>query len=270
MRVGIVKGAFAPLLRSQLMDILHMRKQYGLQEVWFVLDDVHAINYVHRLKMLKMMIRPYRKLKIVDKKLCSGIDFVQLPYTDVPFSYISCWNDMSNCVKTYMMECGIYIKDIARCLVKTSRWKHVTSMTSCAIDIARSHRINEYEAFLAGMLHDCTKMWDSEYSAYWMRFCAPEKVDEAFAIHHQYTGASFVKRVLKVRNKNVIQAILHHVKGDLNKPLAQIIYLADKLDPSRDYDSSKEIELAKKDLNLAVKLVKEQQEAYLRKEGVIQ
>ena len=269
MRVGIVKGAFAPLLRSDLEKILQMRKQYRLHEVWFVLDEAHEVSYAHRLKMLKMMILPYRKLKIVSNKLCSGVDFIQLPYADVPFSYISCWNDMSSCVKTYMMEQGIYIEDIARSLVKTSRWKHVTSMTACAVEIALSHRMNAYEAFLAGMLHDCTKMWDSEYSAFWMRFCAPDKVDEAFAIHHQYTGAAFVKRVLKVRNKNVIHAILHHVKGDSDKPLAQIIYLADKLDPSRDYDSSKEIDLAKKDLNCAVKVVKQQQEAYLRKEGVI-
>ena len=268
MRIGIVKGAFAPLLRSDLTKILQLRKELGLHEVWFLVDKNHDICYKHRLKMLKMMIQPYRKFKIMDK-LCNNVDFVQLPYEDTLFSFNSCWKNVSSCVKSYMMEHGIYLEDIARSLVKTSRWKHVTSMTSCAVDIAKSQRVNEYEAFLAGMLHDCTKIWNEVDSSFWMRFCAPSSINESFAIHHQYTGAAFAKRVLKVRNKNVIHAILHHVKGDSKKPLAQIIYLADKLDPSRGYDSSKEIELAKKDLDLAVKVVKRQQEAYLRKEGVI-
>ena len=268
MRVGIIKGAFAPLLCSQLKDILYLRKEYQVDEIWFMVDKCHDISYKHRLRMLKMMIGPYRKLKIFDGALCGDIDFVQFSYNDIPFSYMN-WKDVSSCVKAYMMENGIYLEEIARNLVKPKRWLHVSSMTSLAVEIASSHGLNEYEAFLAGMLHDCTKMWEKEYSDFWMRFCASDKMNEAFAIHHQYTGAAFAKRVLKVRNKKVLHAILHHVKGDSNHALAQIIYLADKLDPSRDYDSSKEIALAKKDLNQAVQVVKQQQEAYLRKEGVI-
>ena len=268
MRVGIIKGAFAPLLRSELALILRLRKEYKVNEIWFVLDKEHEVEYKHRKKMLKMMILPYRKLRIVDEYLPCGVDYIQIPFEGSAFSFMQ-WNDISSCVKEYMMTYGIYLETIARNLVKPKRWTHVTSMTNLAVEIASSHHLNAYEAFLAGMLHDCTKMWDMEYSSFWMRFCAPERMDEAFAIHHQYTGAAFAKRVLKVRNKKVLHAILHHVKGDLNHPLAQIIYLADKLDPSRDYDSSKEIALAKQNLQQAITVVKQQQEAYLRKEGVI-
>ena len=247
MRVGIIKGAFAPLLCSQLSEILKFRKQYSLDEIWFVFEE-HTVSYENRSHMLKLMIAPYRKLKIMKGDLH--------------------WKDVSSVVKTYMMEHGIYVEDIARSLVKPKRWLHVSSMTQLAVDLAVSHHMNAYEAFLAGMFHDCTKRLDYDESSFWMRLNASNKLDEAFAIHHQYTGEIYCRRVLKIRNQNVLHAILHHVKGDSNHPLAQIIYLADKLDPSRDYDSSKEIALAKKDLNQAMKVVKEQQIAYLRKEGV--
>ena len=268
MRVGIIKGAFAPLLCSQLSEILKFRKQYSLDEIWFVFEE-HTVSYENRSHMLKLMIAPYRKLKIMKGDwLYEGIDYVQLPFENIEFDFDLHWKDVSSVVKTYMMEHGIYVEDIARSLVKPKRWLHVSSMTQLAVDLAVSHHMNAYEAFLAGMFHDCTKKLDYDESSFWMRLNASNKLDEAFAIHHQYTGEIYCRRVLKIRNQNVLHAILHHVKGDSNHPLAQIIYLADKLDPSRDYDSSKEIALAKKDLNQAMKVVKEQQIAYLRKEGV--
>jgi len=42
MRVGIIKGRFAPLLCSQLSEILKFRKQYFLDEIWFVFEG-HTI-----------------------------------------------------------------------------------------------------------------------------------------------------------------------------------------------------------------------------------
>lgn len=269
-RVGIIKGAFAPLLCSQLETIKLQRKQKGLDEVWFILEDVHEIAYVHRYQMLSRMLKPYRKLKIFHKKkLPQNVDFVQLEYQEIPFDFCLCWKDLSSSVKSYMLEHQVYLDRIAKSLVTEKRWIHVQSMTSLAVELARANHINEQDAYLAGMLHDCTKKWNYETSLRWMRFCAPEAINEAFPIHHQYTGAMFAQRVLKVRNQQVLHAILHHVKGDSKQALSQIIYLADKLDPSRDYDSSKEIALAKQDLNRAMEVVHSQQNAYLRKEGVV-
>ena len=45
--------------------------------------------------------------------------------------------------------------------------------------------------------------------------------------------------------------------------------IADKLDPSRGYDSRREIEISRKSLREGYRVVKQQQEAYLRKEGTL-
>jgi len=71
-----------------------------------------------------------------------------------------------------------------------------------------------------------------------------------------------------INDKGILKAIGHHVEGDVDDPLAKIIYLADKLDESRGFDSSKMIGLAMRDLDKAVKQVRLNQKAYLEKEGV--
>ena len=48
-----------------------------------------------------------------------------------------------------------------------------------------------------------------------------------------------------------------------------IVYCADKLDPIRGYDSSSEIELCTGNIREGFRLVHEEQDEYLRKEGVL-
>ena len=45
-----------------------------------------------------------------------------------------------------------------------------------------------------------------------------------------------------------------------------IVFCADKTDPLRDYDSTKEIALCKKDIKAGFQWIKEENEKYLRKE----
>ena len=54
----------------------------------------------------------------------------------------------------------------------------------------------------------------------------------------------------------MLKAIRHHCLGDDSDTYSKLIFVADKLDPLRNYDSSKEIEIACKDLNKAFKIVK--------------
>ena len=48
-----------------------------------------------------------------------------------------------------------------------------------------------------------------------------------------------------------------------------MLYCADKLDPGREYDSSREIALCQQNIVEGYQTVMKQQQEYLRKEGVI-
>ena len=62
---------------------------------------------------------------------------------------------------------------------------------------------------------------------------------------------------------------MHHRKGRNINDYERILFIADKLDPSRGYDSSKEIKISKQNLKKGYEVVKQQQQEYLKKEGSI-
>ena len=96
---------------------------------------------------------------------------------------------------------------------------------------------------------------------------------------HTDMGISSVNRLVKDLNaklldkgyvtSRIVQAIYHHVKGRNRTDFDRILFIADKLDPSRGYDSRREIEISRKSLREGYRVVKQQQEAYLKKEGTL-
>ena len=120
-----------------------------------------------------------------------------------------------------------------------------------------------------GIAHDVCKQLPYEKAKAWMRAHMPDHLEEAAAIWHGYIGADYVNKVFHIRDRRILQAIYHHVKGRNRTDYDRILFIADKLDPSRGYDSGKEIEISRKSLKEGYRVVKQQQEAYLKKEGTL-
>jgi nicotinate-nucleotide adenylyltransferase len=67
----------------------------------------------------------------------------------------------------------------------------------------------------------------------------------------------------------VLNAIWHHTLGDGQSDLDRILYIADKIEPTRGYDTSAELALSLKNLKQGAQLVKARQQSYLmEKEGI--
>ena len=172
-------------------------------------------------------------------------------------------------VKRYIGEHYLYLEECVKQCMGEKRYRHSQSVASLCVALAKAHHLNEKKAYAMGITHDICKQMDVEKATIWMRHYLPSKMSEAYAIWHGYIGADYVKRYLYIHDKDVISAIYHHVLGDKTTPYDSILFVADKLDPSRGYDSSEQIALCKKDLNRGFLRVKQEQEAYLRKEGVV-
>ena len=65
-----------------------------------------------------------------------------------------------------------------------------------------------------------------------------------------------------IEDRKILDAIRQHTLGDCTGPLSKILYIADKIEPTRGYDVSKETELAMKDLDAAFALVYREAEEY--------
>lgn len=170
-------------------------------------------------------------------------------------------------VRKVMAEHALYFNDFVRNSMSEKRYLHSLSVANLSKEIAACHHLNEKQAYLAGLLHDVCKQWPHEKSEIWMKHCFSSLVDEPKAVWHGYLASKDIKRSLRVNDKTISLAVYHHVKGESINPIAMIVYMADKLDPLRGYDSSQQIALAKKDLKEAFLQVKREQLEYLQKEN---
>ena len=110
-------------------------------------------------------------------------------------------------------------------------------------------------ALIAGELHDCAKELDEALQTE----MSIERTGDLFLdkkLLHSPVGAVMAQREFGISDPEILDAITYHTTGRGNMTLLdKIVYLADKLEPSRTYaDLTKERKLAETDIDEALKL----------------
>ena len=156
-------------------------------------------------------------------------------------------------------------------LLKKSRVNHVLGCRDTAVELARRWGADETDAARAGILHDITKALDGPLQ---LTLCAEygtilsdfgKKYPKTL---HALTGALVAERVFG-ENEAVINAIRSHTTGkaDMNL-LEKIIYVADYMEPNRDFPGVDRLrQLAFSDIDAALKLGLEMTLEHLKGQG---
>ena len=155
-------------------------------------------------------------------------------------------------------------------LLNPNRVRHVLGCRDTAADLARVWGADETDAARAGLLHDITKALDGSLQ---LTLCAEYgKVLDEFSENnpktlHALTGSMVAQRIFG-ENEAVVAAIESHTTG---KPamntLEKIIYVADYMEPNRDFPGVEELRrLAYTDLDGALQLGLEMTLAMLRQQ----
>lgn len=120
-----------------------------------------------------------------------------------------------------------------------NRLIHSCNVADVAVKLAKEYGIDEETAYVAGLLHDYAKGLSSEM----LLKIAEENnlIDDEIEylipdILHAKVGAFLLKKEGVVENEEVLQAIANHTLGAIEmSDLDKIIFLADMIEPSRDY-----------------------------------
>ena len=174
-------------------------------------------------------------------------------------------------VGDYIRDNGLYdttadwknlsVEDLEAVVVKLlnpNRVNHVLGCRDAAVALAKRWGADETDAARAGLLHDITKALDgplqltlcSEYGIILDEFS--KKYPKTL---HALTGSLVAERIFG-ENKAVVDAIRSHTTGkaDMNV-LEAIIYVADYMEPNRDFPGVEQLrQLAFTDLYAALKL----------------
>ena len=143
-------------------------------------------------------------------------------------------------------------------MVRQKRVPHIRGTEEEAVRLAKRWEADETMARRAGILHDCTKYLELEDQLALCRQYGVE-LDEleqkAVKLLHSKTGACIARAVFGEPDE-VYSAIFWHTtaKEDMTT-LEKILYLADYIEPNRDFDGVERLrELAYRDLDQALLL----------------
>lgn len=130
------------------------------------------------------------------------------------------------------------LKNVAVGLLKKKRVAHVLGCAETAVKLAERYGQDKTVAYRAGLLHDVTKAIDGEdqlllVEKYGILIRDYERKNPKLL--HAKTGAAVAKYVFG-ESEAVVDAICWHTTGrpDMT-PMEKIIYLADYMEPNRDF-----------------------------------
>ena len=187
-------------------------------------------------------------------------------------------------VGDYICENGLYgagrnyknlpmgeLEQVVISLLKPSRVNHVLGCRDTAVELAKCWGADETDAARAGILHDVTKALDGplqltlcdEYGTILTDF--GKKYPKTL---HALTGALVAERIFG-ENEAVVNAIRHHTTGKADMSLLEkIIYVADYMEPNRDFPGVEHLRrLAFSDIDAALKLGLEMTLEHLKGQG---
>ena len=270
MKKAVLICPFDPITSSELDYAKHLVKKHGLYTLFLVPFGNGICTMAARRKMLETAIAPYRHLELCD----------QVRKEDIVYSYDDAEKDEEKvrtgsfflapkAVRQIMNENGWYYECVARANCKPHRYTHSVGVAKTARTIAIAHHMDPLEAYKAGLLHDVTKAWSDAKSRKVIARDMPEWLTMSPKIWHSYTAVVFCRQQLDLHDDRILHAIAHHTLGDGQSDLDKVLYIADKIEPGRGYDTTKEMNLALQDLDQAAALIMQESKAYREeKEGL--
>lgn len=286
-RYQMVLNALAPYRHLQACDIENeregksytidtiqlLKKRYPMHRFTFLIGDDQAIHF-HLWKDSDQLLKEcpfYVVSRMENIELDIRMHRLKMDLINVSSSEIRQGKKMYHVCKSnqrYIAKHGLYVDSRVAACLKVSRYEHSQRVANVCVQLAKAHHLDEKKAYRLGIMHDVTKYMPLSFHETIFKHCMPEHCGIIPAIMHGYSGAWYARKVLMEEDEQVIQAIYHHVLGTGKGIYDQMLFIADKIEPGRNYDTTKQMELALKSIPLAFERVKKENEDYLKKEGV--
>ena len=283
LRVKMIQAAIRPFKKMKVCTIekqlpLPSYTYNTLQVLKKKMPQIQFIFYIgnDQAKQLDQWYRIEDCLKLCEFRIFRRDEAeIQCPYhlktVNLPLIPISSTQvrkgriqDVPKSVAHIIWEEGLYLEELPAASMSEKRYLHSLSVAQTSKEIASAHHLDEKKAYRAGLLHDLCKQMPQEAMEAWMKLREPMHLHEPKAIWHGYIVDHMLKRKFVIRDKDLLCAVHHHVAGESKNAYAMIVFIADKCNPLRNYDISRQLSLAKSNLKKAREVVSEEQKNYLK------
>ncbi|EOC99806.1 bis(5'-nucleosyl)-tetraphosphatase (symmetrical) YqeK [Caldisalinibacter kiritimatiensis] len=144
-------------------------------------------------------------------------------------------------------------------IIGNKRYKHSVGVMETAKKLAKTYGCNVKKAELAGLLHDCGRIAENQdllKIAIEFGIILDDVMKRSTNLIHGPLGAKIAQNEFGIKDMDILKAISYHTTGRENMSLLEkIVYLADYIEPGRDFSGVERIrELAYRDLDKAILL----------------
>lgn len=171
----------------------------------------------------------------------------------------------------YQEETVAAMQEKLRLSLNKKRYEHSVGTMCEAIALADRFGADRKKARIAGLLHDCARFRPEALFALAERFAVvPDAYEqEVPELMHDKLGALLAAEEYGIQDEEILAAIRCHQLCRENMTLLdKIVYLADKIEPTRDYPGVDALRaLAQEDLDRAVLACMDSVHAHLVEEG---
>jgi len=119
-----------------------------------------------------------------------------------------------------------------------SRYQHCLRVEQTARELAQANGVDPELAAIAGLLHDYAKQRSDEtfINLIKTRGLDPALLNYGNGVWHGVVGAELIKTELHIYNEDILNAVRLHTVGAPYMPkLAQIVFMADFIEPNRNF-----------------------------------
>ena len=129
------------------------------------------------------------------------------------------------------------ILEYIRMNLKESRLQHTYRVAETAVAMARREGADVRKAEIAALLHDCARNLPPEkLNSLVEELGLPDRYRNNVNLSHSKVGAAFAGRLFNIDDREILDAISYHTTGRCRMTtLEKIVFLADAIEPGRDY-----------------------------------
>lgn len=132
-----------------------------------------------------------------------------------------------------------------RCHLTEERVKHSLGVVETSEKLAELYGVSKEKAKLAALIHDCAKNMriDRQFSVLRDNGIFIDEVSEnSPQVLHGKVGALIAKNLMGIEDEEILSAVEFHTTGKKDMSiLEKIIYIADYIEPNREYPGVKEL-----------------------------
>ena len=256
----VVQGNFDPITETELQALKQLYRKTK-QEIFVQLKEEAELGLAERCMLVCLALKPYRHLHLI-----AGYQGKLEDYTvyaeDEKQVREGRYAKAAYGTQKYIFDHGFYFQSTAKAMCNPHRYEHSLRVAETAREIALHQNVDPFLAYRAGLLHDITKAMSHEEGEHILKYYRPEWLAYSDKIWHSYTAVIWIQQNMACYDKAFLQAIAHHTLGDGHSKLSRIIYIADKIEPGRGYDTTRHMQLACHDLQACVQLIQTESAIY--------